>query len=175
MPRRCCRWCWSGSRRSTSGCAQPENKALHARVAVRCTLESLPQEEIADYIAHRVGIAGTDTAIRFEEPAIAPIFALTLGIPRMVNLPRERTLARAREASATAIAAAPMDGAARDLDLSPTRTARPAVTRLAGLTPTGGPLRPDQPPLPPGCFATPSAGPSRRWRAPSVMHGTPPR
>jgi type II secretory pathway predicted ATPase ExeA len=154
---------------------QPENKALHARVAVRCTLESLPQEEIADYIAHRVGIAGTDTAIRFEEPAIARIFALTLGIPRMVNLLCERTLARAREASATAIAAALVDGAARDLDLSPTRTARPAVTRLAGLT------------LLVVLFVLIGAAAAawvfrdavgravERWRAPSVMHGTPPR
>jgi general secretion pathway protein A len=102
---------------------RPENKVLHARVAVRCVLEPLPPNEIADYIAHRIGLAGTYSGVRFDEPAVARIFALSQGVPRMVNLVCERVLTRAQEASMTLITAALVDTAGDDLDLSvPTRS-----------------------------------------------------
>jgi type II secretory pathway predicted ATPase ExeA len=97
---------------------RPENRALHARVAVRCALDPLPAAEIADYIAHRIGIAGTDTGMTFDATALARIFALSGGIPRMVNLVCERALMRAHEAATTVISHAIIDAAAEDLNLS---------------------------------------------------------
>ena len=41
---------------------RPENKSLDARVAVRCSLEPLPGDETADYIAHPSGSRAPDRA-----------------------------------------------------------------------------------------------------------------
>jgi len=113
---------------------RPENRGLHGRVAVRCALEPLPADEIANYIAHRIGIAGTDTGMTFDAPVLARIFALSGGIPRMVNLVCERALARAHEASTTVISHAIVDAAAADLNLSvPQIRERPASSFAAAM------------------------------------------
>ena len=115
---------------------RPENKTLHARVAVRCSLDPLPENEVADYIAHRIGVAGIHSGVTFTEAATARIFALSQGVPRMVNLVCERVLARAHEASTTAISESLVDLAGEDLDLRVERAAeRPgsAVPGLAGV------------------------------------------
>ncbi len=110
---------------------RPDNKSLHARVAVRCSLEPLPQDEIADYMAHRIGIAGTHTGVTFDESALARIFALSQGVPRMVNLVCERALVRAHEASTTVISEALVDRAADDLDLTVPRVGPRPAARFA--------------------------------------------
>ncbi|HEY7287229.1 MAG TPA: AAA family ATPase [Vicinamibacterales bacterium] len=112
---------------------RPENKSLHARVAVRCSLDPLPQEEIADYIAHRIGVAGTHSAMTFDDAAIGRIFALSRGVPRMINLVCERAMARAQEAPTTVVSEALIDTAADDLDLQAPRTRGGAVGRLVGV------------------------------------------
>jgi len=111
---------------------RPENKALHARVAVRSTLDPLPPDEIADYVAYRLAIAGTDAGITFDAPALGRIFALTAGIPRVVNLVCERALARAHEASTTVVSQSIVDAAAEDLNLSVAGPDAGLLTRLAG-------------------------------------------
>jgi general secretion pathway protein A len=112
---------------------RPENKSLHARVAVRFTLDPLPPGEIADYIAHRIGVAGAHPGVRFDESAIASIAAFSQGVPRMVNLICERALARAHEASSTHITEGLVNIAAADLDLAAPRASNDTVERLAGL------------------------------------------
>jgi type II secretory pathway predicted ATPase ExeA len=111
---------------------RPENKSLHARVAVRCSLEPLPGDELADYIAHRIGIAGTHSGVTFDVLALARIFALSEGVPRMVNLVCERALARAHETSATVVSEALVDMAADDLDLTVPRAGQRTAARVVG-------------------------------------------
>jgi type II secretory pathway predicted ATPase ExeA len=115
---------------------RPENRTLHARVAVRCSLDPLPENEVADYIAHRIGVAGTHSGVTFTDAATARIFALSQGVPRMVNVVCERVLARADEASTTTISESLVDMAGEDLDLRVERaTERPgsAPPNLAGV------------------------------------------
>ncbi|HEX7139445.1 MAG TPA: AAA family ATPase [Vicinamibacterales bacterium] len=112
---------------------RPENKSLHARVAVRCSLDPLPQDEIADYIAHRIGVAGTHSAVKFDDVAVARIFALSHGVPRMVNLVCARAMARAQDASTTVISETLVDTAAGDLDLRVPRSGSSTVVGLVGV------------------------------------------
>lgn len=115
---------------------RPENKSLHVRVAVRCSLDPLPENEVADYIAHRIGVAGTNSGMTFDNAAIARIFGLSQGVPRMVNLVCERALARAHEASTTVISESLVDLAAVDLDMRverPVDDAGPSLTGIAAL------------------------------------------
>lgn len=93
-----------------------ENRALQQRVAVRATLSPLPREEVSDYIAHRLGVAGSPR-VEFDEAAIDRIAALSGGVPRAVNRLCDRALAHGHQSSAGVITDALVDAAAEDLDL----------------------------------------------------------
>src|SRR3954470_10335370 len=78
-------------------------RALSAAVSRRITLGPLEADEISSYVAHRLAIAGANTRVEFDEGAIAELFALSAGSPRMVNLLCERALTRGHAASAAVI------------------------------------------------------------------------
>ncbi len=63
-----------------------ELRQLKQRISVRCHLGSLNIGETAEYIAHRLMIAGaTNGSIRFAPQAVEIIFAHTKGTPRLIN------------------------------------------------------------------------------------------
>ena len=90
---------------------------LQQRVAVRCTLAPLPPEEVGAYITHRLSVAGATSAVDFNQSAEGRIFKLSRGVPRVVNLLCDQSLARACKAGTTTIDETIVDAAARDLDL----------------------------------------------------------
>jgi general secretion pathway protein A len=94
-----------------------EYKAIDQRVTLRCSLEPLPADEIAGYVIHRLGVAGSSAGVEFDGAAMTRIFALSRGLPRVVNLICDRALARGFEASAGTIDVHLVDAAADDLDL----------------------------------------------------------
>jgi type II secretory pathway predicted ATPase ExeA len=104
-----------------------EYKAIHQRVAQRCHLEPLPADEVAGYVIHRLAVAGSSSRVEFAEAAIPRIFALTRGVPRVMNLVCDRALARGFEASASTIDVKLVDAAADDLDLGPPKSRVRAV------------------------------------------------
>lgn len=60
------------------------NKQLNQRIAMRYHLKGLTQEETANYIYHRLAIAGAKREI-FEEAALALVHERSGGIPRKIN------------------------------------------------------------------------------------------
>jgi type II secretory pathway predicted ATPase ExeA len=99
-----------------------ENRALHERIVVRCTLLPLPAEEVGDYVAHRLSVAG-NARVELEEDALARIFQLSSGVPRQINAICEAALAHGRASSAGLITEALIDLAATDVGLGTRRTA----------------------------------------------------
>ena len=58
--------------------------SLDQRISVRGVLKPLSQEEVGEYIAHRLGVAGRREPI-FTDDAIASIDEYSAGIPRKIN------------------------------------------------------------------------------------------
>lgn len=72
---------------------QPELRQLEQRVTARYHLVPLSQKETADYVEHRLGVAG----VRERDPIFTPsalkrIYKYTQGVPRKVNLLCDRAL-----------------------------------------------------------------------------------
>jgi len=65
-----------------------ELRSLKQRIAVRCRLEPLREEEVRDYIRRRLEIAGaspSQACAIFPSETIDAVFRYSLGIPRLVN------------------------------------------------------------------------------------------
>lgn len=59
-------------------------ETLDQRIAVRCTLQPLADEEVPDYMAHRLQVAGREEPI-FDLDAVDLICEYADGIPRKIN------------------------------------------------------------------------------------------
>lgn len=68
-----------------------ELRQLAQRVTARYHLLPLTQQEVAQYIEHRWGVAG-GTSSCFRKTAVAEIFTISGGIPRVINLLCDRAL-----------------------------------------------------------------------------------
>ena len=70
---------------------RPELRQLNQRITARYHLRALRQEELADYIAHRLSIAGAEGQL-FPEATIKHLYKLTKGVPRLINIVCDRAL-----------------------------------------------------------------------------------
>lgn len=70
---------------------QPDLRQFSQRITARFHLEALDASETADYIAHRLEVAGIRRTI-FNRSAVREIFRLSRGIPRVINLICDRSL-----------------------------------------------------------------------------------
>jgi len=66
--------------------ARPELEQLAQRVIARFHLDALSQAETAQYIAHRLSVAGHTGALPFDSVALKRIHTLARGVPRRINL-----------------------------------------------------------------------------------------
>ena len=64
---------------------QSRNKAVRHRIAVRYHIYPLKEKETADYIVHRLNVAGREQQL-FASKAIDEIFAFSGGNPRLINI-----------------------------------------------------------------------------------------
>ncbi|MDM4768159.1 AAA family ATPase [Pelomonas sp. SE-A7] len=71
---------------------RPELEQLAQRVIARFHLEALSEAETAQYIHHRLGVAGFDGSGPFDRAAIRRIQRLSRGVPRRINLLCDRAL-----------------------------------------------------------------------------------
>ncbi len=71
--------------------AKRELRQLSQRITARYHLESLNPEEIRDYLAHRLAIAGCREML-FTRAAIKRVYKLSRGVPRVINLICDRAL-----------------------------------------------------------------------------------
>jgi general secretion pathway protein A len=92
-------------------------RGLNAAVAHRTELGPLHADEISAYVMHRLSTAGAHTRIEFDDDAIARLFEVSQGTPRIVNRLCEQAMTRGHEASAAVISRSLIDEAAADLDL----------------------------------------------------------
>lgn len=76
--------------------AQPGLEQLAQRVIARYHLGPLSREESAQYVAHRLAVAGPDgragAAALFDPAALAALHRLAAGVPRRINLLADRAL-----------------------------------------------------------------------------------
>jgi general secretion pathway protein A len=86
------------------------------RLAVRVRLLPLERDECERYVTHRLAIAGGNP-VTFSPESLEAIYALSGGVPRLVNLLCERALQEAAAAETNGIEAAMISSAATALDL----------------------------------------------------------
>lgn len=65
--------------------ASPALKQLRQRISVRFHITPLDKSEVADYIYHRLTVAGSTGLITFDQAAIEKIYEHSGGIPRIIN------------------------------------------------------------------------------------------
>jgi general secretion pathway protein A len=109
---------------------KPELRQLVRRVSARSSLGPLAGDEVAGYVTHRLGVAGTNPRVEFDDGSIARLHELSGGVPRIINLLCDRALALGQEASASTIDEQMVDSAAEDLDLALTGS-RSSLVRVA--------------------------------------------
>jgi general secretion pathway protein A len=73
--------------------AKPELRQLQQRVSIKCELSPLSLEELAQYLRHRLAIAGGgQSRILFTSDGLKEIYRYSGGIPRLINLIADRSL-----------------------------------------------------------------------------------
>jgi type II secretory pathway predicted ATPase ExeA len=92
-------------------------KAVNERVKVRVELGPLDEDEVPGYVAHRIAVAGRGGRVEFGESALRRAFALSHGVPGLVNQLCDRSLMLGYQALASHIDADFVEQAARDAGL----------------------------------------------------------
>ena len=95
--------------------ARPELEQLAQRVIARYHLDALSEKETAQYIAHRLAVAGLKGALPFDGGALKRIHQLTRGIPRRINLLCDRSLLGAYATGKSRVDRVIVDKAAREV------------------------------------------------------------
>ncbi len=72
--------------------ASPALEQLRQRIAVRYHILPLSKDEVADYVNHRLKIAGSNGDIEFTDDAMEKIYETTGGVPRIINIVCDRSL-----------------------------------------------------------------------------------
>jgi general secretion pathway protein A len=116
---------------------QPELRQLAQRVIARYHLDSLSAGETANYVAHRLAVAGISGATPLPGSLMKSIHQLTQGVPRRINLLCDRALLGAYAEGKTSVNSNILQKAAREVfgDLPP---ASASAWRLPLLAAVGG-------------------------------------
>jgi general secretion pathway protein A len=110
--------------------AQPELEQLAQRVIARYHLDALTQAETAQYVRHRLEVAGLDRPLPFDRKALQRIHQLSRGVPRRINLLCDRALLGAFANARGGVDRATVDKAATEVFDAP--AARAPVRRRTG-------------------------------------------
>lgn len=92
-------------------------RALNEHVSTKTRLTPLGRDECAAYVSHRLSVAGTNATALFSPSAIDLLYALSGGVPRLVNLLAERALQGAATQRTHKIGPGMIDAAASALEL----------------------------------------------------------
>lgn len=95
----------SGQRHLESTLAADDMTQLSQRISRRVRLEPMSKDEVEQYIAHRLRVAGGEAQVGFTPEAVALVHKHSRGIPRTVNLLCDRALDEARADGAGTVAA----------------------------------------------------------------------
>ncbi|WP_420465267.1 AAA family ATPase [Panacagrimonas sp.] len=103
--------------------ARPELRQLASRITARYHLTPLAEDETAEYIRHRLNVAGSQEML-FPPEAVAEVQRRTHGVPRLINVLCDRALLGAYAAQLRAVTPELVTGAAEEV-LGNTRARRP--------------------------------------------------
>ena len=95
--------------------ARPELEQLAQRVIARFHLEALSEAETAQYITHRLAVAGRSNESPFDRKALHRIHQLSRGVPRRINLLCDRALLGAYASGRASVDRAIVDKAAAEV------------------------------------------------------------
>jgi len=120
---------------------RPELEQVAQRVIARFHLDALSEDETAQYLRHRLAIAGLTSAMPFSQRAMLEIHHASRGVPRRINLLADRALLGAYAESVPRVdkrivekAAVEVFGAERRAErLDALRHASPWVLGLGGV------------------------------------------
>jgi general secretion pathway protein A len=95
-------------------------RQLKQRIALRCQLEPLQEEETKSYILRRLQRAGANShaTMLFPEETIASVYRYSMGIPRLINTVCENALIAAYAKKTPSIRPDVIDEVAKDLRLN---------------------------------------------------------
>ncbi len=114
--------------------AQPGLQQLAQRVIARFHLEALTERETAQYIRHRLAVAGMTGPIPFLGDTLQRIHRLCRGVPRRINLLCDRALLGAYASGKVVVDRSIVDKAAREVfDASEVSASMPAKSRRKAL------------------------------------------
>jgi general secretion pathway protein A len=65
--------------------SRPDLRQLRQRIQIRYHLAALSEEDTANYIEHRLRIAGSDGRILFDPKAVKAVYKYAKGSPRLIN------------------------------------------------------------------------------------------
>ncbi|HEY8027770.1 MAG TPA: AAA family ATPase [Burkholderiaceae bacterium] len=94
---------------------QPELRQLAQRVIARYHLDSLSAAETANYVAHRLAVAGIGGATPLPDSLMKTIHQMTQGVPRRINLLCDRALLGAYAEGKTSVNRKILQKAAREV------------------------------------------------------------
>ncbi len=61
-------------------------RQLRQRITFQYTLTGLAEDEVGDYVAYRLGVAGYSRGRLFDAPAVSALHGASRGVPRLVNI-----------------------------------------------------------------------------------------
>lgn len=67
-------------------------RQLDQRISLRAMLKPLERDDVEQYIAHRLTVAGESVSVMFQRAAVRRVHALSGGVPRVINLICDRAL-----------------------------------------------------------------------------------
>ncbi|CBL47061.1 General secretion pathway protein-related protein, ATPase [gamma proteobacterium HdN1] len=95
---------------------RPDLRQLAQRVTARFHLKELESAELGPYVRHRLGVAGgKDITNIFPEKTLKKLYAITSGVPRVINLVCDRAMLGAYAQSQRSIDINTLENAAREI------------------------------------------------------------
>ncbi len=88
------------------------------RISLRATLTPLTREESDAYIRHRIAVGAPTREVVFTDDALATVWSIATGIPRIINLLCDRALAFAAQDAQDLVSAGHVRQAAASLELT---------------------------------------------------------
>jgi general secretion pathway protein A len=113
----------SGQGRLETTLAADDMAQLNQRVSRRAHLDPMSKDEVEQYVAHRLRVAGGEAQVSFTPDAIAAVHRHSRGVPRVVNLLCDRALEAAGGDAAPTVTADHVKRAARALQASTSQDA----------------------------------------------------
>lgn len=95
---------------------RPDLRQLAQRVTARFHLKELQPGEIGPYVRHRLGVAGgRDIISIFPEKTLKKLYAITAGVPRVINLVCDRAMLGAYAQNMRSVDVRTLERAAREI------------------------------------------------------------